>query len=536
MKRNLLTTLKTSAVLIGGALMAQSAWASGYHFGTQSVNAQATANASTAEAADPSTVFHNPAGLTHLEGTQATINLNLVAPSVKYDDAKAEYPASVLTGGQKQAVAGETSGSIDPGLSVVPHLYASHRLNERVALGLGLYVPFGSGTEYDKDSVLRYNLNKLGLETMALQPTVAFKLNDQHSFAIGLVAQRTKADLRQFANFGAAIQGTAARQAQQAQQAAQQAAAAAQQAAAAGDLTAAQNYQAQAQQYAAAAQQAATVMNRFGNGTADGYAEVEGGDWGFGYNLAWLWDINDRARVGVNYRSKINHTLSGDAEWQLYDPVFRDATYGTLATNGIRGAGYAAKEDANVKIVTPESLSLHGMYKINPQWNVFGDLTWTRHSRFNRVELNFANDKVVADPVNGGTTMSNQTILNPNWRNTWRLALGASYQVSEPLQLRFGWAYDQSPVKSSNYRMSTLPDANRMWFSFGTKYDFNKNHTVNLAYTYVHINKARANVNGWCGAAESGVNAQACVSSRTNGSASFKSHSHILGAQYTYRF
>ena len=97
MKKTLLTTVKTSTILIGGALMAQAAWASGYHFGTQSVSSQATANSSAAEAADPSTLFYNPAGLTKLEGTQATVNVNLVAPSVKYSGASAEYPAVPLS-------------------------------------------------------------------------------------------------------------------------------------------------------------------------------------------------------------------------------------------------------------------------------------------------------------------------------------------------------------------------------------------------------------------------------------------------------
>ena len=66
-------------------------------------------------------------------------------------------------------------------------MYASHKLNDQIALGLGVYVPFGSGTDYDEQSVLRYNLNKLGLQTMALQPTVAFKLNDHHSFGFELI-------------------------------------------------------------------------------------------------------------------------------------------------------------------------------------------------------------------------------------------------------------------------------------------------------------------------------------------------------------
>ena len=489
MKKTLLTTVKTSTILIGGALMAQAAWASGYHFGTQSVSSQATANASAAEAADPSTLFYNPAGLTKLEGTQATININLVAPKVKYSGASAEYPGG-------SSVQGSTSGSIEPNsVLVAPHMYASHQLNDNVALGLGIYVPFGSGTEYQRDSVLRYNLNELGLQSIAIQPTVAYKFNEQHSVALGLIAQNTKAHLRQYANFGATIP--------------------------------------------------AAIGG--GNGNADGYAKVKGDDWGFGYNLAWMWDINDSARLGVNYRSKISHNLKGDAEWKLEAPIFSSTTplppamggsVGNAATGGVRGAGYVAKENASVKITTPDSLSVHGMYKINPQWNLFGDVTWTRHSRFNKAELIYDNPKDVTDPTTGNATSvkSDRTILNPNWRNTYKVSLGASYQVSEPLQLRFGWAYDQSPVKSADYRMSTLPDANRMWFSVGGKYDINKNNSINVAYSYLNIQNSKANMNGWCGANEVGAGSEACVSSRTNGSASFKSHAHILGLQYTYKF
>ena len=564
MKKTLLTTVKTSTVLIGGALMAQAAWASGYHFGTQSVSSQATANSSAAEAADPSTLFYNPAGLTKLEGTQATINVNLVAPSVKYSGASAEYPAVPLnatTTFPKQAVEGKTSGSIEPSsITVVPHMYASHKLNDKISLGLGVYVPFGSGTEYDQDSVLRYNLNKLGLETMALQPTVAFKLNDHHSFAVGLVAQHTKAELRQFANFGPAVKrGLTAKKAEVDTQAATAlpklaAGIAAVEAgiaqATANNAPASVIDSLKAQLVTLKTQQATLVgtqqalnsqltnMPGVGNGAADGYAKVEGDDWGFGYNLAWLWDINDSARVGVNYRSKISHNLRGDAEWILSGDAFQNAALGSAIQQTIRDRGYKAKEDASVKITTPESLSVHGMYKINPQWNVFGDVTWTRHSRFNKAELVYDNPKDVTDPTTGNATgtKSDRTILNPNWRNTYKVSLGASYQVSEPLQLRFGWAYDQSPVKSADYRMSTLPDANRMWFSVGGKYDINKNNSINVAYSYLNIQNSKANVNGWCGANEVGPGSKPCTTSRTNGSANFKSHAHILGVQYTYKF
>ena len=592
-------TIKISTVLILAAISAQ-VHASGYHFGTQSVSSQSTANSSAAEAADPSTIFYNPAGLTKLPGTQATINLNLVLPSIDVNDAKGYYPTNADgtptdgTVGKGERIRGSSSDDIDPGPTFAPHFYASHQINDNVSIGLGAFVPFGSGTEYNRDSVLRYNLNELGLQSIAIQPTLAFKLNDSHSFAVGLVAQHTTAELRQYANFGPALrQGLAGTSAQAGAGLAQLDAGIAQlnggiaqydagiaqaeagiaqlQAAlqanpnnpqlqaqlsgtekardtAVNERNALQTQLAQvsAQQKQVTAQKQVVdgqlaKMTTSGNGDADGYAKVKGDDWGFGYNLAWLWDINDRVRVGVNYRSKIEHDLKGDAEWILDGQSFKNPYLGDTLKQQIRDRGYKAKENANVKIVTPESLSIHGMWKANPKWNVFADATWTRHSRFNQAILNFENQKTVTDSKTGDEdsqkagSQSSKTRLYPNWKDTWKFGVGASYQYSEPLQLRFGVAYDQSPVRNSSYRMSTLPDNDRIWFSLGAKYDINKQNTINFAYSYIHIKDADAVVNGY-GTGERNAYAQANVSSKTDGTAKFKSSGQIIGVQYTYRF
>ena len=83
--------IKITTAFISLAI-AQHAAASGYHFGTQSVGAQSTANAAAAEAADASTLFYNPAGLTHLDGkAEITGAINIVAPALKYHDAQASY-------------------------------------------------------------------------------------------------------------------------------------------------------------------------------------------------------------------------------------------------------------------------------------------------------------------------------------------------------------------------------------------------------------------------------------------------------------
>ena len=448
---------KHTILFLSTCALMQGAYASGYHFGTQSVTAQGTANSSAAEADDASTLFYNPAGLTKLEGNQISAAINLVKPDVKYENASATY-----TGGGN--VPGSTSGKIAKDLKIAPHLYGAYHLNDQVTVGVGMYIPFGSGTDYEQDSVSRYNLNKTELTTFAVEPAVAFKINDKHSVAVGAIAQHADVKLRKYADWGSRLGAS---------------------------------------------------------GQADGAGNVKLDDWGFGYHLAWMWDVNDRARVGVNYRSKVEHNLKGDAEWSAVGPVaqrFRPAIQATVAQGG---SGYVPQEDASLDIVTPESLSVHGMYRATPKLNLFGDVTWTRHSRFNEAHLKFANPKRTLSGA-----LSNETVIYPNWRNTYKVGLGASYQYNEPLQLRGGIAFDQSPVRSADERLVTLPDANRLWFSLGAKYDFNRQHSIDVAYSHIHINNASTRTQG----------GTTYVDSNVRSHASYKSSANILGLQYNYRF
>lgn len=458
--------LKKTAFILSTALLSTAVQASGYHFGTQSVNAQGTANAAAAEAADASTIFYNPAGLSKLDSSQISVNANIVFPSIRYEADSATDFTGIPVQGSK-------SGKITK-TTVAPHVYGAYKANDDVTLGLGVYVPFGSATEYEKDSVLRHNINKLGLTTIAIEPVVAWKLNDRHSFGAGIIAQHTSAELRKYADWG--IQQKA-------------------EAKASGKPDAA---------IAAAIQ-------------ADGHADVKGSDWGFGYQLAWMWDINDRVRMGVNYRSKVSHTLEGTAEWAADGAVAKQA----WAANKLAPLGYTANEKASVKIVTPESLSVHGMYKVSDKTDLFGDVTWTRHSRFNKAELVFENTKKT---VNGN---SDRTTITPNWRNTYKIGLGGSYQISEPLQLRAGIAFDKSPVRNADYRMNSLPDGNRIWFSVGAKYQLGKNHVIDAAYSHIHINDT---------VYRTGKASGNDVDSRGASSARFKNKADILGLQYTYKF
>lgn len=462
--------------------VATPAFSSGYHFGTQSVSAQSTANASSAEAADASTIFYNAAGISKLEGINISVNANVVAPSVKYSNAKGFYPGIP---GQQQPISGTANGKITDNVLAVPHLYGTYQINPRATVGLGVYVPYGASTEYERDSVLRYNVNKTGMQALVINPNIAFKINENHSVGFGLIGQYMRADLRQYANLGRL----------------------------AGGLT----------------------RQPIPNGV-DGYAAVEGDDWGLGYNFGYLWDINDNARVGFSYRSKVNHHLKGKAEWN----VVEGAQLNPVAEAAIRQVGYVKNENASVDLVTPESVSVHGMFRLGERWKTFGDITWTRHSRFKQLNVVFENPKMVADvsnPLSPSLTRSSVATFTPNWRDTFKIGVGAAYQYSDPLELRFGIAYDQSPIKDPNYRLSTLPDNDRIWLSLGANYKINDNATLGFAYSYIHIKDASANIKGWCGArVAAGPGSKNCISSRTDSSADYKSHAHILGVQFNYKF
>lgn len=476
---------RRAVFVVAAALSVQTVQASGYHFGTQSVTAQSTANSAAAEAADASTLFTNPAGLSKLGGSEITAAANLVAPHIKYGKAEAQYRR---TGA---AVEGETGGKITDDITFAPHLYGAHKVNDGVAVGVGVYVPFASSTEYSEKSVLRHHLNQLGLTSVAVEPVVSFKVNERHAFGVGAVAQHSSAEMRKFADWD--VGGTVSALAS-----------------------------------ALASRAAGRPVAVDATGKADGHASVKGKDWGFGYHLAWLWDVNDRTRIGVNYRSKVKHNLEGTADWkadgEYVKPVFAPLIGRPVAQGG---RGYVPGEKASVEIVTPESLSVHGMFKASDKLNLFGDVTWTRHSRFNRADLKFENAKHIGLNGDGTPRLSDRTVILPDWRDTYRVAFGGSYQYSEPLQLRAGIAFDQSPVRSAESRLNTLPDGNRIWFSAGAKYLYRKKHVFDAAYSHIHINDT-----AFKAAPSDGTN----VDSKGSARADFNNYANIVGLQYSYRF
>lgn len=461
--------LSQSVMLMGVAVGAFSstALASGYHFGSQSVSAQGTAFANGAEAADASTIFYNPAGMSRLTGTNFSGGLTLVVPDSEYTDKGSKTVIGSATGGGN-------GGNFAPDYVVAPSFYATHQLNDKWTVGLGIFVPFGAQLDYGNTWAGRYALENIKLETLNFNPSVSFKLDEHHSFGAGISAQYMKASLAKAVDIASGLRESG---------------------------------------YSAA--QVAGIKALYGLNDAQASLDADG--WGFGFNLGYMYQLNDDTRFGLAYRSNIHHKLDGTATWS-YAGVTSNTTVMNAILNSAKNLGHVSS-GGSVTVDTPESISANTFHKLNDKVDLMADLTWTRHSRMDSIDIKFS------QPGEG------DLVIKQGWRDTFKLSLGANYHYSDNLLLRSGIAWDQSPVKNDDLRHPALPDSDRYWLSFGANYKLSKQSSIDFAYSYVFFKNANINYTDSCTPVST-----TCTGNGENTTGSYKTNLQFLGLQYNYSF
>lgn len=170
--------LAAAALLTAAALSAQTASAAGFQLTEQSSLGAGRAYAGAGIVGDDlSAVHYNPAGMTLLPGTQ------MQAGSV-WIEVNAEYE-----GKDGSSENGRYKGQ------AIPAGYITHQLTDDVWLGLGLTVPFGMGTDYDKGWKGAERGYTSTILTFDINPNVAWKVNDFLSVGGGISLQYAKAKL-----------------------------------------------------------------------------------------------------------------------------------------------------------------------------------------------------------------------------------------------------------------------------------------------------------------------------------------------------
>jgi long-chain fatty acid transport protein len=456
-----LATFGAAALTLGPA----TALASGFALLEQSASRLGTAFAGTAAAADDATtIYFNAAGLTKLDRAQAIVLTSGIQITSEFRN-RSSAPALLQPLGGNGGDAG--------GWSLVPAAYASAPIGDRLAIGIGVNAPFGLKLEYDNGWIGRFQALRSEIETLNLNPSVAYQVSNRISLGLGISYQRLDAELTNAVNYSAVVaQGV-------------------QQLVLLGQLS----------PTAAPAVIAA-------NAGLEGHARVEGDDDAWGYNLGVLFDLSDQTSIGLSYRSAIEYEVRGDVGFAPPQPT--NPIGGGIVAAASAAGGPLSNGNVSVDLELPDSAMVSLRHDFADKYTLFADVGWTGWSSIQELRIVRDNGAVVS-------------VTPERWQDVWRYALGGSYRMSDQLTVRAGVAYDETPVPDET-RTPRLPDADRTWVAIGARWQPSESVTLDLGYAHLFSDTVALNEDA------GNVATSALLNGRQH------SNVDIVSAQFVYQF
>ena len=185
-------------------------------------------------------------------------------------------------------------------------------------------------------------------------------------------------------------------------------------------------------------------------------SSLSGDDYGFGFTLGVNFRPTKTTSIGIGYRSGIEHKLRGKL------------TSGLLPAN----------VPISAKLTTPEKVTASFRQEVSNRMRFLGTVEWVNWSRM---------DRHAVIPVGPLAPFVPNTVLDFQWDNGWFFSLGAEYDVNEQLTVRFGGAYEISPIQDPTQRLVQVPDADRIWASVGASYKWSDWLNFDVAYSHVFV-------------------------------------------------
>lgn len=152
----------------------------GLRLPNQDPEAIARGNAFVATADNPSAIYHNPAGITQLEGKQLSLGAYLISTDVSF-----ESPSGV-------------TGQTDTAIQAVPQIhYVYSPEDSAFSFGLGMYVPYGLGIDYGQSSPFPTLAKEGILSYVSINPVVAYEVTENLSIGAGFTFNYSTVELKQ---------------------------------------------------------------------------------------------------------------------------------------------------------------------------------------------------------------------------------------------------------------------------------------------------------------------------------------------------
>lgn len=293
----------------------------------------------------------------------------------------------------------------------IPHGYLAKQMSDNLWLGLGMTVPFGMGTEFNEGWGGRYRGVEATILTYDVNPNIAWKVNDKFSIGAGVSVQYAKAQL--------------------------------------------------------VTHMPIPVLTHEGKKIDDVRARLRADSLAYGWNVGLMWEPTDNVRVGLSYRSEIEHNAEGD-----------------LTIKGNESVKVPMMFEAETTVTAPAWAMLTAAWDINTQYSVYGTFRWTDWSSFDELVIESPNLSALLPGLTGNQLNSVPGITN-KWQDTYLFTVGADYRYNDKWTFRTGIGYETSPIDIPQNRMAIIPDADRWWFSVGTNYKYNENVEFDLSFAHL---------------------------------------------------
>ncbi|MDE3067688.1 MAG: outer membrane protein transport protein [Verrucomicrobiota bacterium] len=326
-------------------------------------------------------------------------------PANLVDLTNAEFQATpsivyIAVDFESAAAPGQSARTESP-WKLLPNFFAALPLADgKAAVGLGITVPYGISMEWDRNSSVFDPATGIWrfvgtggapyytrLTTINFNPTLAFKLGDKLRVGMGLDAMWSDLEFKQYISPAAPTWWTKA----------------------------------------------------YGEGV------------GMGGNLGLTWQITDRQRLAVTYRSPMTIGYDGDFR-QFNSPAgnFDSSFNSQLKFPTIVALGYGLQLNDTVRLET--------------------DVEWLQFSRFQDLPVN----------VGSNPTGITSTSIPENWKDTFTAGIGGDWAFARHWVLRGGYQFYQSPVPDSTFS-PTIPDADQNVFTIGLGWQGRRN-SLEFAY------------------------------------------------------
>jgi long-chain fatty acid transport protein len=234
--------------------------------------------------------------------------------------------------------------------------------------------------------------------------------------------------------------------------------------------------------------------------------EMSADAWGWGYVLAANLKPHEDWTAGIRFQSPVQLKFQGDVSYDPAPPFL---------------GGF--DDDVEAEVTLPATVNIGVATTAVPRWTFSADVVWTDWSQYDQFKVKF--DSPPAS-IPGFAKSYDPLLSVKNWRDTFGYRVGAEYLLTEAWKLRFGYVFDESPVRDE-YRSPELPCSDRHMFSLGVGYA-RANWGVDLAYTYLLMEESESQQN--IDLTQLGLGKTGLRGNYENGFA------HLIGASVWFKF